>query len=149
TSWIGLWTIPGISTHTSVVPCPEVTPTAAAANDVTVNVLNGTGRRGLAQSVSRQMRARGFRVAKIGNDSALRNGTTAVVGDGRRGLPTARTVAARVHGKGAMVNDQRQPAVVDLILQPQFTTLNSTKVVAKMLAPPPVPSPQGCLPAAG
>src|SRR5207342_1164627 len=102
----------------------------------TVNVLNGTGRRGLAQSVSREMRARGFRIRSIGNDTSIRPGKpTAVVRYGPGGLLMARTVAAQIRGTVVLTNDKRQNATVDLIIQPPFRALNTRAQAAKLVAP--------------
>nr|WP_281373011.1 LytR C-terminal domain-containing protein [Kineococcus aurantiacus] len=63
--------------------------------EVTVDVLNGTTRRGLAGTVSAELRARGFVVANVGNAPQATGPATAVVTYPPAALAQAATVGAR------------------------------------------------------
>jgi hypothetical protein len=70
--WFGWQAVHGGSDGTSsatVRPCVQPThpPAPVAAAEVHVRVLNGTNRAGLARQVALQLRARGFRLAGVGN----------------------------------------------------------------------------------
>jgi hypothetical protein len=148
TFWTGLWSI-GDGTVTGAVACPVPTSTVAPIKGISLTVLNGTTRRGLAGDVARGLQARKFAIIATGNDNTTKPGKeTAVIRHGPAGVLKAKTVAAQVAGKVLMVNDKREDESVDLILQPAFKQLNDVKTATRLTAPPPVASPDGCVPVA-
>lgn len=58
---------------------PAAPPALLASGEVTVDVLNGTDRRGLAAAVAGELRTRGFVVTNVGNAPAATGPSTAVV----------------------------------------------------------------------
>ena len=94
---------------------PSLDPTT-----LSVRVLNGTDRAGLAQQVAGEMQRRGFTVAEIGNDDTDRE----VIGPGEvrhgpRGADAARFVALLLPGAGDYP-DTRATEQIDLVLGPEF-----------------------------
>jgi hypothetical protein len=103
--------------RTCVTPTPAPTPARPA--DVTVAVFNATPKVGLAHQVAAALRARGFRIGRVGNTKAIIGGT-AVVTYGPGGHADALAVAEQV--SGATVTPV--PAgTVTLELGPAFTGL--------------------------
>ncbi|HEX5511821.1 MAG TPA: LytR C-terminal domain-containing protein [Actinomycetales bacterium] len=146
----GWWEAPLASkeprTTTAAKPCPTPTVTAAPVKDVTVRVLNATDRQGLAGSVARELRKRGFDVADVGNDApGAKVPEAAQVRHGPDGLLAARTVAAQIPGS-KLVDDGREGFVVDLSLGAAYAKMTPAKEAAKLTAPVPAPSPSGCVP---
>jgi LytR cell envelope-related transcriptional attenuator len=125
-------------------PPPAPTPTVMPAARVTVNVYNGTGRRGLAAAVAAELTKRAFTVGKVTNDPLKRKVTgVAEVRSSTVGQPAARTVTAHV-GDVVAVPDQRTDASVDLVLGAAFTALRVPAEAAAALTPTPAPRPSGC-----
>lgn len=71
---------PTVSTHPTLssTPSTTVTPTATASNlaRITVDVLNGTQRAGLATALANKLKADGYTVKKVGNQAAHQTLTT-------------------------------------------------------------------------
>ncbi|MFP5347569.1 MAG: LytR C-terminal domain-containing protein [Actinomycetes bacterium] len=146
--YLGWWSWPsGGSAAPAATPqvCPQPTPTAAAAKDVSVTVLNSTDHRGLAASVAQQLSARGFAIAGVGNDPAHGSVQEAAqVRHGPKGLMAARAVAAQIKG-AVLVDDGRTGPSVDVSMGAGFTDMNTIEQAAALTAPQPVPSPSGCV----
>jgi hypothetical protein len=126
--------------------CPPTQPasTVVAARDVHLNVYNATKRRGLAGEVAKQLRKRGFVVAKIENDPTGRKVTgIAEVRANTSSSAAVRTVGAQVASYAA-VRDQRKDPSVDLVLGAAFRTLRTPAAVTAALRPTPAPRPSGC-----
>ncbi len=96
-------------------PAPRPLTVTTAA--VTVDVLNGTGTRGLATTVADQLRAQGFTVGQVGNEDGTVNQT--VVRHGPGVLEQARTAAAAVPGAVLQPSDAIGETV-QLVLGPGF-----------------------------
>jgi LCP family protein required for cell wall assembly len=101
---------PAAGAHTVTVPPASVT----------VDVLNGTGTKGLAKTVADGLHAEGFTVGTVGNESG--SVTSSVVRYGPASLEQARTVAAAVPGavlqaSGALGN------AVQLVIGPGYSTV--------------------------
>lgn len=98
--WTGRWD-PGASRETPAASAPSSTCTPApeqpllAPAEVTVEVLNGTDRRGLAASVAAELRTRGFVVSRVDNAPAPAGPVTVSVRYPTFAEQHARTVAAR------------------------------------------------------
>jgi len=117
----------------------EVAPPAADAltvppSSVTVDVLNGTGTRGLAATVADLMRGQGFAVGDVGNEPGTVN--ESVVRYGPNVLEQARTVAAAVPGAVLQASDSIGEAV-QLVIGPGYST-----VVPVQMTPAAAPSTQ-------
>ncbi len=97
-------------------PDPQAATVAPAA--VTVDVLNGTATRGLASTVADQLRAQGFTVGQVGNETSTIDGS--VVRHGPGSLAQARTVAAAVPGAVLQPSDAPGDAV-QLVVGPGYT----------------------------
>jgi hypothetical protein len=121
--WLGWHALRGgpSSSRQTVRTCvtPSPAPTPARAADVTVAVLNATPKVGLAHQVAAALRARGFRIGRVGNTKAIIGGT-AVVTYGPGGRAAALAVAEQVNGA-----TQAPVAAggVTLELGPAFTAL--------------------------
>ena len=145
--WTGVWTLPGGAARAATI-CPAPSITAAPKDAVQVNVLNATERRGLAQTVARQLQARGFRVIRIDNDTGQKPVKQAVVVRyGPSGQQMARTLAAQINGTVRFLQDTREDTTVDLSLQARYKALRPAAAANKLTAPVPVASPRGCVPA--
>ncbi|MCI2239502.1 LytR C-terminal domain-containing protein [Paenibacillus sp. TRM 82003] len=141
--WTGRWQ-PG----TDPVAAPASPTCDAAAEqpltapaEVSVEVLNGTDRNGLAAGVADQLRGRGFTVPDIGNAPVAAGPVTAVVRHAPDLLGQARAVAARFPEAQLLVD----PAVtgVELTLGDAYEQL----LPEDALAPPAPPAPEGAPPA--
>lgn len=91
---------PGSSaTPASAAPSPTCVPASAPAllppAEVSVDVLNGTSRRGLAGTVAGELRTRGFVVVNVGNAPTATGPVTAAVTYPAASLAQAVTVGAR------------------------------------------------------
>ncbi|GAB3456605.1 LytR C-terminal domain-containing protein [Kineococcus endophyticus] len=86
-------TTPSAAPSTSCVPATP--PALLTPGQVTVGVLNGTSRRGLAASVAGELRTRGFVVGTVGNAGTPTGPATAVVTYPEAAVQQAVTVAAR------------------------------------------------------
>jgi hypothetical protein len=100
---------------------------------VTVDVLNGTGTTGLAATVADLMRAQGFTVGAVGNESGTVN--ESVVRYGPDVLEQARTVAAAVPGAVLQPSDAIG-GTVQLVIGPGYSS-----VVPVTIGAPAVESP--------
>jgi hypothetical protein len=130
----------------AVPTCPPVapTPTVVPATGITLNVYNGTDRRGLASSVADELKKRGFKVGKVANDPLKRKVTgLAEVRSSPAGTAAARTVSGHV-GTVIAVPDQRKDASVDLVLGAAFKALRTPAQAVAALKPTPAPRPSGC-----
>jgi len=121
-----------------VPPAAEVAPPAAGGptvppSSVTVDVLNGTGTTGLAATVADLMRAQGFTVGAVGNESGTVN--ESVVRYGPDVLEQARTVAAAVPGAVLQPSDAIG-GTVQLVIGPGYSS-----VVPVTIGAPAVESP--------
>ncbi|PRY16098.1 LytR C-terminal domain-containing protein [Kineococcus rhizosphaerae] len=96
--WSDRWHPRGAA-RPSVAASPTCTPAAAPAllapKDVTVDVLNGTSRKGLAGAVAAELRTRGFVVTRVANAPQATGPATAVVTYPAASVQQAVTVAAR------------------------------------------------------
>jgi hypothetical protein len=100
---------------------------------VTVRVLNATSQQGLAQTVGKDLQARGFAVQEVGNDDGGRKVTgPAEVRHGQPGRNPAAYLAAYVSG-ATNFEDTRATAVVDLVVGPEFKQLATPEQVAAQL----------------
>ncbi|MGE9807220.1 LytR C-terminal domain-containing protein [Janibacter sp. G1551] len=93
-----------------------------APRNITVNVFNGTQRNGLAGSVARELRTRGFTVAEVTNSPTPLTKGVAEVRSGKAGARRSLTLIRHV-GNPERVRDSRQDKTVDLVLGPDFTEL--------------------------
>jgi cytoskeletal protein RodZ len=93
------WEPGSAATPSAVASTPSCVPATAPAflapGEVTVDVLNGTTRRGLAGAVAGELRTRGFVVANVGNAPAATGPGTALVTYPATALQQAVTVGAR------------------------------------------------------
>jgi len=102
---------------------------------LTLRVFNATETGGLANTVAEALRARGFVVDEVANDSSGREVTG--VGElrhGPRGADAAEYVRLYLPGAGDFP-DTRADATVDVVVGPEFTTLATPEEIAAALAP--------------
>jgi len=111
-------------------------PGAAAANGITVNVYNATGKAGLAGRTAALLKQRGFTIGTIGNaPAALQNkvaGSARITG-GSAGAKAMTVLRSEVAG-ATPATDQRKDASVDLVLGNGFTALATPAQAAQALA---------------
>jgi hypothetical protein len=119
---------------TAEVAAPAADALTVPPSSVTVDVLNGTGTRGLAATVADLMRGQGFAVGDVGNEPGTVNET--VVRYGPNVLEQARTVAAAVPGAVLQASDSIGEAV-QLVIGPGYST-----VVPVQMTPAAAPSTQ-------
>ncbi len=120
--------------------CPEPGAVPLPPAEVTVTVLNGTSRGGLAGEVTGQFSERGFMVGDAGN---TRNATAAAtIVHGPSGYLAAQSV--HVHVPGATLRmDEREGAEVSLLLGDEFSGLEKEATAAAGLEKA-VEIPEGC-----
>jgi hypothetical protein len=102
---------PAPRAHAYPIPSPE--------HRVTVEVLNGTKRAGVARAATRMLRRRGLDVVFYGNAEATVDSTRVIV---RRGDPGAARVVRQAIGAGRVVvePDTLRRVDVSVILGPDF-----------------------------
>jgi len=120
--------------------CPEPGAVPLPPTSVTVTVLNGTGRGGLAGDITEQLAERGFAVGDAGNTKKASGAATVVYGP--KGYLAARSVQAHVPD-AALQLDEREDETVDLLLGNGFSTLVKEKDATAALEKP-VEIPEGC-----
>lgn len=123
--WFGWQAVRGDGkgdTAHSLRPCIEPThpPAPSGSRDVRLRVLNGTNRAGLAHDVATQLRARGFRLAGVGNNPRRLAATTVEYPDGA--LAAAEAVSEQLRDAQLEAGRVR---VVTLILGRDFHRLAS------------------------
>ena len=129
-------TPPTKSTPAAAASC---TPSAGAIkpSQITVNVYNATSRTGLAASVGRSVKARGFVLGTVANDTSKKQITgTAEIRFGSAGERAAALVQTLVAGS-TLVKDTRADASVDLVLGAGYKELATATGTATMATAPP------------
>jgi hypothetical protein len=132
---------PEAATEAEPAPAPEPVPAGdegltIAPEQVTVNVLNGTGTTGLAATVAESLRSQGFGVGTVGNEPGTVN--QSVVRHGPNAGEHARTVAAAVPGAVLEASDAIGDTV-QLVIGPGYTTVVPVSVGAPVEEPAPEP----------
>jgi LCP family protein required for cell wall assembly len=115
-------------------PAPAPTGPTVPPEQITLDVLNATATTGLAATVADQLRAQGYSVATVGNESASVAQT--VVRHGPGVAEAARTVAAAVPGSVLEASDGIGDTV-QLVIGPGFETV----VPVQLSAPAPEAAP--------
>jgi LCP family protein required for cell wall assembly len=105
-----------------------------APSDITLDVLNATTTAGLAREVGDQMKAQGFAVGEVGNESAAVERT--VVRHGPDAAEQARTVAAAVPGAALVPSDRIDADAVQLVIGPDFEKVTAVEMPAAAPAEP-------------
>lgn len=142
--WLRWWTFGEPADEAAGVPCPA--QTVVAPPEVSVRVVNGTDRAGLARSMAGELRARGFRVPAVSNDASGRRVTgVAVVRHGPSGLLAARSVAAQFAPDGVVLEDDgRDTDAVDVVIGQAYRAMVA-RDLGIAAATPPV-APDDCVP---
>lgn len=128
----------------------EVFPTACLVSDtkpvgakkIKVNVLNASGKNGLAAGVSRELTSRKMKVQETGTSDTLR-ATTAIV-YGPKGLEEAYTLSAHFTNVALILDDTKDNAVIDLLLGADYSSLIATADVP-LVADEPMTSRPDCV----
>ncbi|WP_022918327.1 LytR C-terminal domain-containing protein [Ruania albidiflava] len=127
----------------ATVPCPPEDATFVALEDITVNVLNGTSRVGLAASTSDALTNHGVTVAEQSNSEAPYAGTVEIV-TGADGLPAAFTIA-ELFDNATIQTDSRGGATLDVVLGANFEALRSSDEIS-IDPEAPIPAATDCTP---
>ncbi len=129
--------------------CGEPTPVAALPSETTVEVLNATEVRGLANAVSEVLTARGFTVSRIGNEeTTIEVLESAQVRHGPDSVLQAQAVAAQFVS-AVLIDDGREGRIVELSIGQGYRRMADEETAAAAMAPVPGPSPAGCIPPSG
>ena len=124
-------------------PCPA--QTVAKPAETSVRVLNSTSRPGLASSVAKTLKGRGYVINAVGNaQSGTAGASSALIVYGAGGVERARAVAAQVAG-AKLRGDARTSTTVDIIIGDKFKAVRPAKDAAPLLKQ--VTMPEGCVPA--
>jgi hypothetical protein len=125
-----------VSSEASAKPSPSCTPAAVtvvpAPASVTVHILNGTNRNGLAARVRTSLAKVGFLVADIGNDDVPLAGV-AEIRYGPAGRAAAKLVAYYFPG-AALIGSARTDSQVEISLGAKFRTVSTTATVKQAMA---------------
>lgn len=143
--WWNVLRTDGGTQNASSATCTGSTaaPPSMDPKKVHLRVLNSTDQQGLAQEVADELKARGFVVDEVGNDSTGRK--VSGVGEirhGPRGTSTAAYVRLYLPGAGDYT-DTRATSQVDVVIGPGFDKLATAEEVAAGLSPGAQRSP-GC-----
>jgi hypothetical protein len=127
--------------------CPTPSATAVAPDQVKVQVLNSSQRRGLAYSAARDLQKRGFTVVNLPSNDPdhTKVAGAAVIRYGPKGTLQATTLSKAIRGRVQLVKDTRPGTDVDVLLGQGFA-------LAPIAAAPAAPRPSvrtDCVTAAG
>jgi hypothetical protein len=104
--------------------CAPYDPKVVTPDNTKVNVYNATNRNGLAGSVARSLRDRGFVIGKVANDPSNRKPpNVAEIRYGPKGEAQAKLLLTSQPKGTALLKDKRAGATVDLALGQKYTTL--------------------------
>jgi hypothetical protein len=121
------------STCVSASPAASVAPTVPATvravrlpapGQVSLRLLNGSGRDGLARSVANELARRGFRVTQTGNAPRSLVGASRVY-YGPTGRPSALLVSAQVLGSSVVPVPSAGRGAIDVVLGSAFVRLRT------------------------
>ncbi|APX32942.1 hypothetical protein BH708_09690 [Brachybacterium sp. P6-10-X1] len=124
----------------SELTCPESGAVPLDPAEVTVTVLNGTSRSGLAGETSEQLGQRGYTVGDPGNTRSASGPATIVYGPS--GYLAAQSVLAQLP-EATLSMDDREDATVSLLLGRGFDGLAEESDATAALEEP-VAMPEGC-----
>ena len=126
------------ASYDGLLPAPP--PAPPKASQVTVNVYNTTYRDGLASQVQGQLRTRGFKAGKVGNDpdGAFLPKEVAVIRYGEDGDLAAKLLAQHVPG-ATLTKVSRVGTSLDLVLGNGYAAL--APVASIPVPPKPAPQP--------
>jgi hypothetical protein len=121
--------------------CAPYDPDVVTPETTRVNVYNASDRVGLAGSVARSLRERGFVIAKVANDPSSRKAPkVAEIRYGAKGEAQAKLLRSTLPKGTTLVKDKRKVATVDLALGAKYTTLAPVPTTTAM---PMCPAPSG------
>ena len=121
--------------------CAPYDPKAVTPENTRVNVYNSSDRVGLAGSVARSLRDRGFVIGKVANDPSSRTAPkVAEIRYGPKGVTQAKLLRTSMPKGTTLVNDKRKAVAIDLALGQRFTTLAPVPTTTAM---PMCPAPSG------
>lgn len=127
------------------VECPDEGAVPLPPAEVTVTVLNGTTRRGLAGEVTHELGGRGYETGEPGNTRSASGPATIV--HGPAGYLAAQSVRAQLATADVepvlKLDEAKEGTGVDLLLGDGFTVLAPAPAAADALKAP-VPVPEGC-----
>ena len=104
--------------------CAPYDPNVVTPETTRVNVYNASDRVGLAGSVARSLRDRGFVIGKVANDPSSRKAPkVAEIRYGAKGEAQAKLLRSTLPKGTTLVKDKRKVATVDLALGAKYTTL--------------------------
>lgn len=121
--------------------CPEPGALPLPPGEVTVTVLNGTTRSGLAGDVTEQLSERGYQVGDPGNTRKATGPATVVYGPD--GYLSAQAVRVQIQGAQLRLNEKMEGTAVNLLIGDGFTALEEESAAAAALEKP-VETPEGC-----
>ncbi|MFI5956903.1 LytR C-terminal domain-containing protein [Cryptosporangium sp. NPDC051539] len=135
-------------TGTTAAGCNTVQTKIPNPKQVRVRVYNGTDETGLATTVQKELKKRGFQVIAVGNDPQNEPVTqTAQIRYGPTGAGAAQLLQATVLGS-VIVDDAREDNSVDVVLGIAYKELTAEKDVPAALAnlepPQPTATPVAC-----
>jgi len=127
------------------VECPEPDAVPLEPGEVTVTVLNGTTRGGLAGSTAEQLGERGYEVADVGNTRSA--GAPVTIVHGPSGYLAAMSLSAQFttgdQEPVLQLAEDREGAGVDLLLGNGYRGPAEEDAASAALGKP-VPAPEGC-----
>jgi len=104
--------------------CAPYDPKVVTPANTRVNVYNASDRVGLAGSVARSLRERGFVIGKVANDPSNRKAPkVAEIRYGPKGEAQAKLLRTSLPKGTTLVKDKRKVVTVDLALGQRYTTL--------------------------
>lgn len=126
---------------TPELSCPADGALPLPPGEVTVTVLNGTTRTGLAGDITEQLSERGFQVGEAGNTRKATGPATVVYGP--EGYLAAQTVRVQVAEAQLRFAEELEGSSVKLLIGDGYTALEEESVAGAALEKP-VEIPEGC-----
>ncbi len=125
----------------TAITCPEDGALPQPPGEVTVTVLNGTSRSGLAGTVSEQLAERGYTVGKPGNTRQSTGPATVV--HGPDGYLAALSVQAQFPDATLKLDEKIEGNEVNLLIGDGYSALQEEPAAAAVLKKP-AKMPEGC-----
>ena len=139
-NWLAWWSIGGTGQRiVAAVPCPVQVVTSADSSKV--NVLNGTGRSGLAAAVAKELQKRKFPVLSIATEEQEKPiKAVALIRFGPEGRLAATTVARQFPSPVKMAQSaSHEGETVDLVIGERYKNMVSAKKGAAAIKPKKMP----------
>jgi hypothetical protein len=123
------------------MPCLDENTKAISASDISLRVLNGSGKSGLANAVGGALQLRGFQIVESANAPLMTQDTQ--IHYGENAIRQAYTLAGNFENS-TMIMDDRKDGLIDVIIGSSFVDLIESEMVTTSNVTDVLVSPNKC-----